>query len=54
MDSEKLAELVADACDDRKATDIRLIRVDKVSSLADWMVIAGGPVSYTHLRAHET
>ena len=42
MDSEKLAELVADACDDRKATDIRLIRVDEVSSLADWMVIAGG------------
>ena len=42
MDSERLAELVADACDDRKATDIRLIRVDEVSSLADWMVIAGG------------
>ena len=42
MDSEKLAEMVADACDDRKATDIRLIRVDEVSSLADWMVIAGG------------
>merc|ERR1711967_120893 len=42
MDSEKLAELVADACDDRKATDIRMIRVDEVSSLADWLVIAGG------------
>ena len=42
MDSEHLAELAADACDDRKATDIRLIRVDEVSSLADWMVIAGG------------
>ena len=42
MDSEKLAELVADACDDRKATDIRLIRVNEVSSLADWMVSAGG------------
>ena len=36
MDSDKLAELVADACDDRKATDIRLIRVDEA-------------VSYTHL-----
>jgi len=42
MDSEQLAELAADACDDRKATDIRLIRVDEVSSLADWLVIAGG------------
>ena len=42
MDSDQLAELAADACDDRKATDIRLIRVEEVSSLADWMVIAGG------------
>ena len=42
MDSEELAELAADACDDRKATDVRLIRVDEVSSLADWLVIAGG------------
>ena len=42
LDSRKLAELAADACDDRKATGIELIRVDEVSSLADWMVIAGG------------
>ena len=42
MDSEQLAELAADACDDRKAVDIQLILVDEVSSLADWMVIAGG------------
>ena len=42
MDSDKLAELAADACDDRKASDIQLIRVDEVSSLADWLVIAGG------------
>ena len=42
MDSEQLAELAAEACDDRKAVDIQLIRVDEVSSLADWMVIAGG------------
>ena len=42
MDREKLAELAADACDDRRATDVRLIRVDEVSSLADWLVIAGG------------
>ena len=42
LDSKQLAELAADACDDRKATDIEMIRVDEVSSLADWMVIAGG------------
>ena len=41
-DSKALALLAADACDDRKATDIRMIRVDEVSSLADWLVIAGG------------
>jgi len=42
LSSQQLAELAADACDDRKATGIELIRVDEVSSLADWMVIAGG------------
>ena len=42
MDSVQLAELAADACDDRKASDIRLIRVEEVSTLADWLVIAGG------------
>ena len=42
MDSQQLADLAAEACDARKASDIRLIRVDEVSSLADWMVIAGG------------
>ena len=28
--SEQLAQLAAEACDDRKAVDIRLIRVDEV------------------------
>ena len=42
MDSESLAELAAEACDDRKANDIQLIRIYEVSSLADWIVIAGG------------
>ena len=41
-DSEALARLAAEACDDRKAVDIRLIRVDEVSSLADWFVICSG------------
>ena len=42
MDSHQLAELAAEACDDRKATDIELIRIEEVSCLAEWIVIAGG------------
>jgi ribosome-associated protein len=41
-DSQALARLAAEACDDRKAVDIRLIRVDEISSLADWFVICNG------------
>jgi len=41
-DSESLARLAAEACDDRKAVDIRLIRVEEISSLADWFVICNG------------
>ena len=40
--SRALALLAAEACDDRKAVDIRLIRVDEVSSLTDWFVICSG------------
>ncbi|MCS5700211.1 ribosome silencing factor [Cyanobium sp. FGCU-52] len=49
-DSESLARLAAEACDDRKAVDIRLIRVDEVSSLADWFVICSG-LSDVQVRA---
>jgi ribosome-associated protein len=41
-DSHALARLAAEACDDRKAVDIRLIRVEEISSLADWFVICNG------------
>ena len=41
-DSRALALLAAEACDDRKAVDIRLIRVEEISSLADWFVICSG------------
>jgi len=50
LDSEALARLAAEACDDRKAVDIRLIRVDEVSSLADWFVICSG-LSDVQVRA---
>ncbi|EDY38391.1 iojap family protein [Cyanobium sp. PCC 7001] len=48
--TEALARLVAEGCDDRKAVDIRLIRVDEVSSLADWFVICSG-LSDVQVRA---
>ncbi|MCP9827460.1 ribosome silencing factor [Synechococcus sp. L2F] len=50
MDSDRLTRLAAEACDDRKAVDIRLIRVDEVSSLADWFVICSG-LSDVQVRA---
>ena len=50
MDSEELAELAAEACDDRKAKNIQLIRIDKVSSLTDWIIVAEG-LSDVNVRA---
>ncbi|MEB3261150.1 MAG: ribosome silencing factor [Cyanobacteriota bacterium] len=50
FNSEALARLAAEACDDRKAVDIRLIRVEDVSSLADWFVICSG-LSDVQVRA---
>jgi ribosome-associated protein len=48
--SSALARLAAEACDDRKAVDIRLIRVEDVTSLADWFVICSG-LSDVQVRA---
>jgi ribosome-associated protein len=48
--TEAFARLAAEACDDRKAVDIRLIRVEEVSSLADWFVICSG-LSDVQVRA---
>jgi ribosome-associated protein len=53
MDSEALARLAAEACDDRKAVDIRLIHVEDVSSFTDWFVIASG-LSDVQVRAIAT
>ena len=50
MDSSRLVELAAGACDDRKAGDIKLLKVDKVSSLADWILITEG-LSDVQVRA---
>ena len=50
MDSCRLIELAAIACDDRKAEDIKLLKVDKVSSIADWILITQG-LSDVQVRA---
>ncbi len=50
MDSNKLVELAAVACDDIKANDIKLLRIDKVSTLADWILITEG-LSDVQVRA---
>ena len=50
MDSNCLVELAAEACDDKKAHDIQLIRVDKVSSIADWIIVTEG-MSDVQVRA---
>ena len=42
MDNKKIALLAAKACDSKKAIDIRLINIDKVSFITDWIVIAEG------------
>ena len=42
MDSSLLVELAAVACDNIKAGDIKLLKVDEVSSLADWILITEG------------
>jgi len=50
MDSSRLIELAAVACDDRKARSIKLIKVDEVSSIADWILITEG-LSDVQVRA---
>jgi len=50
MDSNNLVELAAVACDVRKAGDIKLLKVDEVSSIADWILITEG-LSDVQVRA---
>ncbi len=50
MDSSRLVELAAGACDDIKAGDIKLLKVDNVSSIADWILITEG-LSDVQVRA---
>jgi ribosome-associated protein len=50
MDSKKLAQLCRDFADNKKAENIAVLDVRKVSSVTDYFVIASGS-SEPHLRA---
>lgn len=50
MDSKKLALLCRKLADDKKAEDVVLLDVSKISSITDYFVIASGS-SEPHLRA---
>ncbi len=50
MDSKTLAQLCRDFADNKKAENIAVLDVRKLSSIADYLVIASG-TSQPHLRA---
>ena len=50
MDSSRLVKIAAIACDDRKANDIKLLKIDEVSTIADWILITEG-LSDVQVRA---
>ena len=50
MDSRKLALLCRELADDKKAEDIAILDVRKLSSVTDYFIIASG-TSEPHLRA---
>ena len=50
MDSKKLAQLCRDCADNKKAENIVILDVRKLSSVTDFFVIASG-TSEPHLRA---
>lgn len=50
IQSLELAKKIQAILDDKKARDIKLLRIDKQTIIADYFVIAGG-TSSTHIRA---
>ena len=42
MDNKSLVLMAAKACDDKKAKDIKIIKIDKVSFISEWILIAEG------------
>ena len=50
MDNKSLVLIAAKACDEKKARDIKLIKIDKVSFISEWILIAEG-LSDVQVRA---
>ena len=42
MDNKQLVLMAARACDEKKAKDIKLINIEKVSFISEWILIAEG------------
>ena len=42
MDNKSLVLMAAKACDEKKAKDIKVIKIDKVSFISEWILIAEG------------
>jgi len=42
MDSKSLVLMAAKACDEKKAKEIKLININKVSFISEWILIAEG------------
>ncbi|MDC3077868.1 ribosome silencing factor [Prochlorococcus sp. AH-716-O05] len=42
MDNKSLVLIAAKACDEKKAQEIKLINIDKVSYISEWILIAEG------------
>ena len=42
MDNKSLVLMAAKACDIKKAQEIKLIKIDKVSYISEWILIAEG------------
>ena len=42
MDNKLLVLMAAKACEEKKAKDIKLIKIDKVSFISEWILIAEG------------
>ena len=42
MDNKRLILMAAKACDEKKAKDIKLINIHKVSFISEWILIAEG------------
>lgn len=42
MDSREMARLACEAMEDKKAQDIKILDIEKVSTLADYFILASG------------